>query len=153
MRVTAWRIVPTRFAADAFTGEGAWRVGGRWNSPGGRVVYASGHKSLAALETLVHVDPNRPMHFTSFRLEFEETLFERLPSAELPPDWQQEPPRRATQRLGDAWLRANRSAILAVPSAIVPEESNLLLNPAHADFARITIGKPAAFTFDPRLFN
>jgi RES domain-containing protein len=150
---TAWRILPARFASEAFTGEGAWRVGGRWNSPGVRMVYASEHKSLAVLETLVHVDPHRPMNFLCFRLEIPETVIERSAAGDLPLGWQVEPPASPTQQVGDAWARAGRSAVLAVPSALIPEELNYLLDPVHRDFARITLAKPTPFTFDPRLLN
>jgi len=70
---------------------------------------------------------------------------------ELPPEWRRHPPRAATQRIGDDWADQERSAILRVPGAIVPEEFNYLLNPAHPDFPRIDIGAPEDVTLDPRL--
>jgi RES domain-containing protein len=148
---SAWRIVKTSHADRAFTGEGAQRTGGRWNSAGVAVVYASEHKSLAVLEMLVHLDLQDAAHYLTFRLDFDEALTERCPPGRLPSGWREEMPARATRRLGDAWVREGRSAVLAVPSAIIPEELNYLLNPAHADFRKIAIGKPVPFTFDPRL--
>jgi RES domain-containing protein len=71
----------------------------------------------------------------------------------LPSDWKMEPPPLSTRQLGDHWARSSRSAILAVPSVIIPDETNYVLNPAHPDFKRIVIGKPAPFTFDPRLLT
>lgn len=148
-----WRIVPEEHAEDAFVGEGAKLFGGRWNSPGIAVVYGSQHKSLATLEQLVHRNPRAPNRFKAYRFQFPDTLIETLPARSLPDDWRQEPPPPSTQQLGDAWVRESRSTILAVPSIIIPEELNYLINPAHPDFKKITIGKPEAFVFDPRLLT
>ncbi len=147
----AWRMVKQKHVATAFSGEGAAKLGGRWNSRGVAVVYTSANRSLAALETLVHLTPPVMFHYRIVRIEFDESWVERLPWAQLPSDWKTEPPPLSTRQLGDAWARSSRSAILAVPSVIVPQETNYLLNPAHPDFERITIGKPVSFTFDPRL--
>ena len=148
----AWRIVKDKFVAVAFSGEGARQIEGRWNSQGVAMVYTSEHKSLAALETLVHVDAKIPVSYRCFRVDFSEALVERL-TAELPPNWQSEPPTDATRQLGDLWIRESRSAVLAVPSALIPEEWNYLLNPNNTGFEKVTIGKPVAFAFDPRLLT
>lgn len=148
-----WRIVKEKRLAAAFSGEGAAKTGGRWNSRGVAVVYASATRSLAALETLVHLNPPVMFNYRIIRLEFDESLVERLKLAALPNDWRAEPPPLSTRRLGDAWARALRSAILAVPSVIIPGETNYLLNPAHPDFRKIAIGQPAGFAFDPRLLT
>lgn len=148
---TAWRIVPERRASGAFSGEGARIAGGRWNSPGTKVVYVSQSKSLATLELLVHINPGMPKRFKAFRVEFDDGLIENLTKGTLPPDWQREPPPAATMAIGDAWIAGASSPILAVPSVIIPEEWNFFLNPAHPDFAKIKIGPPADFVFDPRL--
>ncbi len=149
--ITGWRIVPEQRAEDAFVGEGAKLFGGRWNSPGAAVVYGSQHKSLAALEQLVHFNPLIPNRFQSFRFQFPPSFVKKISPRHLPKDWQQEPPPPSTQQMGDAWLRELRCAVLAVPSIIVPEEWNYLLNPAHLDFKKIRIGKAEKFFFDPRL--
>jgi len=146
-----WRIVKERHAATAFDGEGALRVGGRWNSPGVRMVYASESKSLAALETLVHLNPPVIFKYAAIAIEFDEGLVEMIDASNLPTDWTQEPPSRTTQIIGDQWVKEARSAVLELPSIIIPSESNFLLNPAHPDFAKIAIGKPGTFSFDPRL--
>jgi RES domain-containing protein len=88
-----------------------------------------------------------------FRIEFSEKFVEHLPSARLPRDWQVEPPPASAKQLGDAWVRQSRSAVLALPSIIIPDELNYLLNPAHPDSKHIIIGKPAPFAFDPRLLT
>jgi RES domain-containing protein len=147
----AWRIVKAKHAATAFSGNGAAKTGGRWNSRGVPVVYASSTKSLAALETLVHLNPPVPFNYVAFRLQFDDTLIENVPLNRLPADWRVEPPPPSTKAIGDAWLWEVRSAVLALPSVIVPGELNYLLNPAHPAFKRISIGKPERFVFDPRL--
>ena len=146
----AWRIVKAKHAARAFSGEGAARSGGRWNSRGVRVVCASSTKSLAALESLVHLNPPVRFKYVAIRIKFDDALVEIFPPKALPPDWRVEPPPPSTQRIGDAWVLGGRSAMLALPSVIVPGEPNYLLNPAHPDFKGIAMGKPERFTFDWR---
>jgi RES domain-containing protein len=148
----AWRIVPERRAADAFGGEGARLYGGRFNLPGRAAVYASEHLSLAALELLVHLRPLLPLPCVAFPVEWAGIAVETLPPKALPPDWRAEPAPYSAAALGDAWLRTGRGAVLAVPSVIVPEERNFLLNPAHPDFAALRVGRPRPFSFDPRLW-
>src|SRR5215469_7191612 len=127
----AWRIVKARHAATAFSGEGAAISGGRWNSPGIKVVYASLTQSLAVLENLVHISPPVRFEYVRFRVEFDDSLAEKIAVTALPADWRSEPPPPSTQKVGDDWVRAGRSVILAVPSAIIPSEFNFLLNPSH----------------------
>ncbi|MEO6035953.1 MAG: RES domain-containing protein [Verrucomicrobiota bacterium] len=148
---SGWRIVPENRARDAFVGEGARLFGGRWNSPGVAIVYGSQHKSLAALELLVHFNPITPNRFKVFQFQIPDSLIESVSMRNLPVDWRQEPPPPAVQQFGNAWAKGLRSAVLAIPSIIVPEEMNYLLNPAHSDFKKITLGKPEAFFFDTRL--
>ena len=149
----AWRIVKEKHAASAFSGEGAAKTGGRWNSRGVPVVYASATKALAALETLVHLNPLVPFKYVVFRLQFDEALIEKVPLNRLTADWRVEPPPPSTKAVGDDWVRDKRSAVLALPSVIIPGELNYLLNPAHPAFKRITIGKPEKFAFDSRLLT
>ncbi len=149
--IRAWRIVRDGRSVDAFTGEGARQYGGRWNSPGVPVVYTSEHQSLAALEMLVHLQPRFALRFVVFPVEFGEELVERLPDTALPAHWRGEPPGAATMRIGDAWAQAAQAAVLAVPSVVVPQETNYLLNPLHPAFGRISVQPPLDFSFDPRL--
>jgi len=146
-----WRIVPVNRANDAFAGEGARLFGGRWNSPGVAVVYGSEHKSLAALELLVHFNPVAPNHFKAFPIQFPDSLVETIAVRSLPKDWRQEPPPPSAQHFGNIWAREMRSAVLAIPSIVIPDELNFLLNPRHPDFKKITIGKAEDFSFDSRL--
>lgn len=152
--VSGWRIVRASRARVAFTGEGAWRNGGRWNSPGHYVVYVSEHQSTAALEIFVHTVPFLvPEIYKAFRLEWPDSVMEVLPKNKWPPDWRSPVPSLETIEIGDRWLRERRSAVLAVPSAISPEDRNFLLNPAHPDFERIRIAPPINCQFDPRLIG
>jgi len=151
---SAWRIVVESEAATAFSGEGAWRYGGRWNSRNVRVIYASEHQSTAALEVFVHNKPFSPNEkYKAFRLEWLDSLVERFPAEKLPTNWRVHPPPIETKEIGDNWVKQRRSAVLALPSAISPADTNFLLNPEHRDFKRIRIGPPTDYDFDPRLLN
>lgn len=149
----AWRIVKAKHAATAFSGKGAADFGGRWNSRGVAIVYTSSTKSLAALESLVHLNPPVRFKYVAIRVKFDHALIETVPVKALPPDWQTQPPPPSTKAVGDAWVRAARSAVLALPSVIIPGEPNYLLNSAHPDFKKISIAKPEPFTFDRRLLT
>jgi RES domain-containing protein len=148
----AWRIVPSHRAVNALDGEGARLFGGRWNSPGGRMVYTSGNRALAALEILVHLTPEtRGRLYSLIPVEIADDLIEPWPENRLPNDWRDPIVGAQCQHLGDEWIRSGRSAVAKVPSAIIPEEPNFLLNPAHPDFPRLKMGPASPFTFDPRL--
>jgi RES domain-containing protein len=149
----AWRIVKERHAATAFFGEGAAKAGGRWNSRGVALVYTSSTKSLAVLENLVHLNPPVLFKYVAFRVEFDDALVEEFPQRLLPADWSAEPPPVSSKAIGDAWVRESRSAVLALPSALLAGEPNYLLNPAHPDFRKTVISKPEVFTFDSRLLT
>jgi RES domain-containing protein len=150
--VRAWRIVKGKHAAAALSGEGTKAAGGRWSSPGLAVVYTAGSASLAMLEMLVHLESQDLLkRYVLFEATFAESLVTSLDREDLPRSWRNSPPPAAAQRIGDAWLAEGRSAVLRVPSVVVPAEWNYLLNPAHADFARIAIGPKQPVQFDPRL--
>lgn len=152
MKPSAWRIFKPQHAATAFSGEGARRYGGRWNTPDTPVVYTAGSLSLAALEMLVHLSSHQVLEsYLVCEVQFERNLIEMIGVASLPDDWRSDPAPLAVKRIGDAWIEDGSSAVLQVPSAIVETEFNFLLNPGHADFAEIEIGEPEPFRFDPRL--
>jgi RES domain-containing protein len=149
---TGWRITKTHRLDTAFDGEGARLHGGRWNSPGTAVVYTAQSAALAALELLVHLQSSHLLGAYSFvPARFDRSLVEGIDAGALPADWRRYPAPAALQQIGDQWVAGARSAVLEVPSAVVPSERNFLLNPAHRDFARIEIGAPQPFEFDPRL--
>lgn len=151
MRV--WRLCRRKHAA--FDGEGARLAGGRWNRRGTAVVYVSETLSLAALEYLVHLDlALAPDDLVSVPADIPDTLpVARLEAADLPRGWRRYPAPEALARLGADWAAARRTAVLFVPSAVVPQERNLILNPAHPDFPKIRVGAPGRFSFDPRLLR
>ena len=150
--VRLWRVVKRRHTATAFDGKAAQRFGGRWNSPGRRAVYASATKSLAVLEVLVHLDVGRRLpRFVAFTFDVDGTLIESLAAAQLPRQWRTSRGLLATQQIGDEWLASGRSLALAVPSTIVPEELNYLLNPVHPAFGGLKFGPSIPFLLDPRL--
>lgn len=148
--LTSYRITKRRHVGIAFDGEGARIAGGRWNSPGTRVVYTAGTIALAALEMLVHLDRAAPLAaYVVFTCTFDDSLVAD-PGA-LPEEWSVLPTTADARRVGDVWSHGLASAILRVPSAVIAEEHNYLLNPLHRDFNKIDISEPRAFSFDPRL--
>jgi len=150
--ISSWRIVKARYATAAFDGEGAKRSGGRWNSPGRRVIYTSATASLAILEILAHLGSARALTaWVLIECRFEPQLMTSIDPSTLPPQWQRYPAPAGVQTLGDRWIEAGISAVLAVPSVLVPQEKNYMLNPAHPDFARIEILPAVPFALDARL--
>lgn len=152
--LTAWRISKSRYATRAFDGEGARVYGGRWNSPGTRVAYASESVALATLEVLVGLqDTSLLASYSLIKVQFGEDLVETVDRRRLPSSWNQHPPTPETQRIGDLWVAETRSAVLRVPSAVVEAEHNYLLNPAHERFDRIVLHRPTPFRLDSRLLR
>lgn len=152
--ITAWRIVRPEFADDAFSGEGARRDGGRWNSPGIAIAYAAGNAGVATLELLVNVPASlRLPEYSIVTCHFPEVLVEEIAEVSLPPNWRDYPPPAALQAIGDEWAGSRASAVLKVPSAVVPFDPIYLLNPEHPDFGSIDIGTPRRFQMDLRLFT
>jgi RES domain-containing protein len=116
------------------------------------MIYTSGSQALALLEMLVHLDsPELLKAYVFFEVSIEESQVVDLDVTALPKNWRSDPPPRRVQALGDAWVESATSVVLRVPSVIVPGESNFLLNPRHADFSGVQVGKPMPFEFDPRL--
>jgi len=149
---TAWRIVKKKFESSAFDGEGARLYGGRWNSIGNRLIYAASSQSLAALEILVHVSrPSLLQTYVALSIEIPNDFIETADPGKLPKNWLASPPPTKLQKIGDKWVRSGSSVVLAVPSAVIPGEVNFLLNPTHADFAKLLVRKPVMFEFDKRL--
>jgi len=152
LSLTIWRIVKEKHAKTAFTGEGARLFGGRWNSPGTSMVYTAQTQSLAILEMLVHLDSlDLLKKYILFRVEIEEAWIASVDLTLLPRNWRADPVPASVQAVGDRWAASRDSIALSVPSALVPDERNFLLNPAHPDFSKLRIGKPMKFQFNPRL--
>lgn len=140
-RVAAYRIVAPRWRNFAFSGEGAAKYGGRWNSPGRRVVYLADSRALAALEMLVHLTTpgSRAKPYLIFEV--------RIPAASILDAAKAGP----SVEIGDAWLKSGRSLALRVPSVLVPGECNFALDPGHPGMDGLRIGPPVEFRFDARL--
>lgn len=151
MRV--WRLTHRRHAHDAFSGEGNRLVGSRWVPRGIPAVYTSGSSSGAVLETLVHLDvPQLRNNFVLFPVDIPEAVeVIELPRESLPAGWNEIPAPAFLQLIGGAWNEAGESAVLGVPSVLVPAELNYILNPAHPDVGKIRVGEPDPFVFDGRL--
>ncbi len=149
----AWRICRAPFAA--LDGEGARLFGGRWNSDGIPVVYTAGSLALAALEYLAHLDPEEvPDDLVAVKLQLPDDLpAERVAEEALPAGWNRLTEHVACIAAGDEWAKRGATALLRVPSAIVPEEQNLLLNPGHPGMARVRVLHTRRFSFDPRLLD
>jgi RES domain-containing protein len=151
--ITAYRIVKSRYADDAFSGVAARRNGGRWNPVGTAVVYTSWSMSLATLETLVHIESELLYDFVGITCSFHEALVERVDRRRLPQDWAGLPPPIELAAIGYEWVTSRASAVLEVPSAVIPEEVNYLINPEHEDFRSIDIGLVRPINLDLRLLN
>jgi len=150
--IIGWRIVKEKHAKSAFSGEGARIFEGRWNSAGVRMIYCSEHLSLAALEILVHTQPvTLRDKFQVFRVSWDEAIMSAIDLGKLPKGWNAQPPGLISKNIGDEWVHSDRSAVLVVPSVIVPLEKTFLLNPKHRDFGKIKIKDAGGFHLDPRL--
>ena len=138
---------------DDLTGSGAKFYGGRWNSPGYPVIYTSGTRSLAALEFLVHV----PMALAPEDLSIIEINIpgkiqrKSLGKKQLPPNWRDYPAPDKLASIGTDWLKSKSSLLLEIPSAVLAQEVNILINPLHNDMQYVRIAKIEEFSFDPRL--
>jgi RES domain-containing protein len=149
----AYRIVKRRYAKQAFNGEGARLAGGRWNSPGQRAVYLSGTLSLAAMETFVHLGEDAArIAYVYFEVAIPDTVAITT-LTRSPKGWRNEPPDNASMNAGDQWIKAGKTALLKIPSALIPSETNLILNPLHADCGKLRNGVAQAFHFDPRMWK
>ena len=150
---TVWRITTARFAQTAFSGEGARLYGGRWNPKGWEAVYTAESQSLGLLELMVQDNPLRA-HYVLIAAQLPGDLPEtRINIEQLPDDWRTIGARDVLQSMGQAWLQGAQTALLSVPSAVVPAERNILINPRHPDFARIVLGAPQSLHTDTRLLR
>jgi RES domain-containing protein len=142
-----YRLVRAERANEALSGEGARLYGGRWNPRGAAVVYAAESRALAVLETFVHLALEaRTMRFLLYAITLpRRPRLRRYAKARLP--------RGSSQEIGRSWLEGGGTLALVVPSRIVPQESNYVLNVRHPQFAQLQIGKPEPFSFDERLWR
>ncbi|MDP5190389.1 RES family NAD+ phosphorylase [Rheinheimera baltica] len=148
-----YRLVHTKWASQAFDGEGARLYGGRWNSKGQLCIYTAGTEALAMLEVLVHLNNRIALaQYRLFQLTLQDTDLLRIGINSLPLSWREQPATAETARIGDSWLTECASLALAVPSVVAPRDNNILLNPQHKDFNQcISNITELDFLPDPRL--
>lgn len=153
MVVTAWRICKRAFQKRAYSVASS-NNSGRWTSEGVSAVYAAGSVSLAHLELLAHLKPAEiHEHFVLCPCSFDESLVDVVRIDALPKSWRKTPPPRALQKIGDEWAKSLRSPVLAVPSALVPQEYNYVLNLLHPDFKKIKLCTKIPIRLDARLLK
>lgn len=147
-----YRIVRRPYAKRPLDGEGAYRFGGRWSSPGVRIAYTAERLSLAMIEYFVHIDPeDPPRDLVVVTAKIPDRVSRVSISARrLPAHWRQSPPPPELAEVGDEFVRDGRAGILIVPSALAPTESNWLINPRHRHFGRIQVLPPEPFQYGPR---
>jgi len=157
MTVTLWRIATDTpaYTADDLSGEGAKLTGGRWYRKGTPVVYTSKSIALACLETLVHLNASGlPLNRYLVQIDIPDNVWHKsklFDIANLPAGWDATPTGKVSLDIGGHWLASNSSALLVVPSIIVPQEHNVLINPAHPETASITATKVSKWLYDTRL--
>ena len=147
----AWRIAKARYALDR-SGAGGMAEGGRWHARGTPVIYAGLSVEICAMEKLVHTGAILPadLQLVSLTLPDEAVLYETADIGALP-DWEATPPGLVSIAFGTDFLRSGRALGLIVPSAIVPEARNLIVNPVHPRFAEARLAVERPFVFDRRL--
>ncbi len=155
--VSVWRIAKhtAQFAAADLSGEGAKFTGGRWNSKASAVVYSASSIALATLETLAHLGDNiAARNRFLVQIDIPAKVWaqrEMIEAAALDPTWLAEPPGSTSISIGDTWLASASAPLLLVPSIIVPEECNVLINPLHPLSKEIKAKVARQFIYDPRL--
>lgn len=150
-----YRILRKPYSRKPFDGEGAYRFGGRWSSPGTRLTYTAEHLSLAMIEYFIHIDPDDPPNDLVVATADIPRDVSRatISSKRLASNWRQNPSPAELARIGDRFANMARTAILIVPSALAPTESNWLINPRHVEFSKIRLRPVEPFSYDPRFFK
>lgn len=149
------RILRKKYARTPFDGEGAYRYGGRWSSPGTRLAYTSEHQSLAMLEYFVHLDKDDPPDDLVLAIaEFPDDLKrKKIEARNLPANWRNPvaPPELA--QFGDTFVERGECCLLLIPSVLAPSEYNCLINPGHSDFSRVVTRALEPLSYDPRMYK
>ncbi|MCL2923940.1 MAG: RES family NAD+ phosphorylase [Trichodesmium sp. MAG_R04] len=150
MSLTVWRISHKRYTNIALISGGYNRGRGRWNSKGTSLIYTSATLSLAALETLVSMEiENFSNIFVSISLKIPDNFpIQQVNESLLPHNWRDNPSPKVLASIGDQWFTSKTTVLLRVPSAIIPQEYNYLINPLHPDFEKILIDPPQSFILD-----
>jgi RES domain-containing protein len=146
-----FRIAKAKYIRD-LSGEGAYLYGGRWNSPGTRMLYTASNRALAQIETLVHVSlANLPKDLHIATLSLPDRYIQALDPKRWPSNWDSIVPQQKSQILGDEWIESGLSLAMAVPSAAVKGESNVLINPRHRHIGKLKIEQVEALEYDERI--
>ena len=159
MSQTLWRIAADTpdYQADDLTGKGAEITGGRWNLKGVPVIYTSRTRALACLETIVHFNAGGlPLNRYLVAIDVPIAIWksaQKKSIKNIDVGWDAEPPGKASLDLGTTWLRAKNSALMIVPSVIIPEEFNVLINPMHPEISSIKATKIRKWLYDPRVIK
>jgi RES domain-containing protein len=152
--IRVWRLSSAAYVDRILSGGGAYRHGGRWNSPGRAVVYMSECLSLCALEILAHmVKLHMIQGGKCVWVDIPEAMVTPLSVDDLSEDWKAVPAPPGTKQIGDRWFDDRVSPVLKVPSTVIPIEHNFVLNPAHPNFRALHVGEIRDFEFDERLFS
>ncbi len=151
--MASWfRICQSHRAATAMDGEGSRLFGGRWNPVGVKAVYLAESRALAALEILVHASAEAMrLEWSVFEVKVPDELVDTVETKDLPQDWNSHPFSLSARQLGAGWLAGRFNAAIRLPSAIIPEEHTLMLNPLSGRISKLVISKPRDFLFDTRL--
>lgn len=148
-----YRIAKQQYLED-LSGEGARLYGGRWNKKGSKMVYFSESLSLCVLEILVHLDYKYLGNdFGYVAIDIPENSIKKVSIKQLSPNWRVNPPQLYTQDFGSKWLKNNKTLALQVPSAVLPVQSNILVNPNHELYSLIKVVEKGKLNLDSRLFN
>lgn len=146
-----YRFTNKNYGAD-ISGEGARLQGGRWNSKGFPVIYTSTTISLSLLELIIHSTSYEEIQSNFLmKINIPDSFAASLTHLSLKPDWKDDPD--YSRYIGNSFLKSKKSLLMKVPSAIIPEEYNVLINPLHADSRKIKIITSSLFQFDNRLFK
>ncbi|HYV93755.1 MAG TPA: RES family NAD+ phosphorylase [Chitinophagales bacterium] len=148
-----YRLTRAEFSTD-FSGAGAAKSGGRWNSKGIEMIYTSESRALCVAEVAVHVGlGNIPLNYLLVTFEIPGNIrIKELNPSSLASDWKSFPHVNSTQEIGDGFVREKKFLVLKVPSAVVQGDSNFLINPNHPEIKKVKIVKTEPFNFDERLF-
>ncbi len=149
---TWFRICQSHRAATAMDGEGSRLFGGRWNPVGVKAVYLAESRALAALEILVHASADAlRLEWSVVEVEVPDDLVDTVEAKDLPQQWNSHPFSLRARELGAGWLAGRFNAAIRLPSAVIPEEHTLMLNPLFDGISKLKISRPQDFLFDMRL--
>lgn len=149
-----FRLARERYA-NRLSGEGAAIKGARWNPVGVELIYTAMNRSLAMAEVAVHFTlATLPEDYLMLTIEIpDEVETIQITEADLPIDWKVFPHPASTQKIGQNFIAENKYCALIIPSVVTQGDFNVLINPYHTDFSKVSITKKEKFPFDNRIFR